>query len=477
MNMLEDQHKLSVFRCKLCKLRLDHPIMQVQQIGNICGSCYGRGVFTDAVPDLQLEEDLTKVIFPCKYQDRGCIFEASFLIVCYHERRCNFRNRVCPLAYESECGHKLIPDLIVHFEDCHRHRVLQFEDNEVVVNNPLETCDIFYLIRLKFKYFLLRIKLDNFRQLVLYAFYYFDHCNDPYTFNLHINSEYFTLTSISFNSLHESEIDYIFNENHGLKMDLSMLKINLTNAVTFIANYEHAPLKEELKSFECPICFYYMVDEIHTCARGHSVCHVCKKKMVKCPSCSSSFSGRNYSLETLSKVVKFPCKNSSLCNKYITGNDYKTHSLNCSYEIHKCPFAKTSDRCAWKGLYHALLVHLRTTHEGLVHENGDSITIPLNMDIKYVRCFILENHVAICSYELNHDGTISLDSSLLKHLDSRGLVCKILVGDQSNLNNCVLQFSLPFYSPKSICIRKYVTNSSLKLRIIFKRSIDVIDSE
>lgn len=480
----QDFHKpfvRSIFSCKLCEYRLDYPIINVEGLGTICGSCYGKGVYTHARPNLELEEDMSKLCFPCRYQNRGCIFEATFISTCYHEKNCNFRQRMCPLVYETKCDCLAISDLIKHFENDHKDRVIVSEDYSFTIEKPIvDKRDMFYLIAIGLRYYILQIKFDVDKQTFFYVFYYFGIDNDPNTFTLLIENKDFILTSKAVKAWHESNLSSSVNTNKTIKNHhiISEIQLTLQNKIVFSVNYEGSNLKQYVKSFECPICFYYMTDEILICSTGHSICQKCSKKLDKCPTCKSPFTGRNYSMESVVKLFKLPCKNSDFCNKYIEGSNYKFHATNCFYNTYACPFAKTKGSCTWKGLYNALITHLQSDHEKLVHSNrNNSLIVPVYSDKKYTCCFIVEAYVIICLCTITDDFMLSLElHPVLTPYDDQ-IVCKINVSNQFPLRTCILQFSLPYYERNVVNVTSYISFDGIKMEFSFKRIRDPLNDK
>lgn len=57
-------------------------------------------------------------------------------------------------------------------------------------------------------------------------------------------------------------------------------------------------------ALECPVCTKIMISSIYICKQGHSICHLCKLRVVACPICRVEYQGevRNYALEGIAKT-------------------------------------------------------------------------------------------------------------------------------------------------------------------------------
>lgn len=237
-----------------------------------------------------------------------------------NEIKSNHGKRACPFFYQAECDCATITDLLSHFKKSHKDRVLVFADNIITVKNSFEK-DTYYLITTKVGQFLLHIKFDVVPKTYSYAFYYFDanSNNDPYTFTLLIENKEFNIVFKSVQAKHISKFNRKIYKNHALSLGRSVLPLICNKKVVFALNYEHKKSNHEIdvRLFECPVCFHYMLNEIHICSAGHSICQKCMKQLDKCPTCKSPFSGRNYSMESLIRSVKVPRESSDIGNNLV----------------------------------------------------------------------------------------------------------------------------------------------------------------
>lgn len=91
--------------------------------------------------------------------------------------------------------------------------------------------------------------------------------------------------------------------------------------------------KELISEFECPVCNEYMCPPIRMCITGHSFCDSCYNKIEICSVCTGQkTTTRNYTLEKLFGIIKFPCKYiSNGCAHVLKDIEMKEHIKICDY--------------------------------------------------------------------------------------------------------------------------------------------------
>lgn len=127
-----------------------------------------------------------------------------------------------------------------------------------------------------------------------------------------------------------------------------------------------------LKIIECPVCFEYMVPPIAQCLAGHSFCGSHKEQFNICPAGCQSAIGetRNYSLESMTGSIEYPCKfNKHGCSYSSNAKQIKDHENSCLCGPVKC----IVDSCNWENKFSDLKVHLLDQHKDNILEL-DSIT-------------------------------------------------------------------------------------------------------
>lgn len=123
-------------------------------------------------------------------------------------------------------------------------------------------------------------------------------------------------------------------------------------------------IRETLNELKCPVCTLDMTGQIMLCSTGHSLCAICKNYLPnqECPVCRSGFSGgRNYTLENIAAVFKFPCRNPGCDNEN-----------NCDYKIQVCILGTIGlVSCDWSGNYLELKKHMQDKHQEFINETNE----------------------------------------------------------------------------------------------------------
>lgn len=128
-----------------------------------------------------------------------------------------------------------------------------------------------------------------------------------------------------------------------------------------------------LSELECPVCTEYMIPPITLCVNGHNVCHNCRSKMDKCPSCRSAFlDTRNVSLENIARLQKYPCRNRHVgCNAALSMELIEEHQMGCAFAAYKCPVNNIPGiNCSWEGTPKNFKSHIRKVHREYVIESN-----------------------------------------------------------------------------------------------------------
>lgn len=117
-----------------------------------------------------------------------------------------------------------------------------------------------------------------------------------------------------------------------------------------------------LNSLECSVCKKYMINEIIICQSGHNLCMDCNKKNPTCPVCNKpSTPIRNFTLEKIADMLKFPCKNTKTgCPAQESGKNLATHEQQCSYTLYQCVLSLIG--CSWSGKNSDLKIHIEQDH-------------------------------------------------------------------------------------------------------------------
>lgn len=77
-----------------------------------------------------------------------------------------------------------------------------------------------------------------------------------------------------------------------------------------------------LQNLECQICKSLMSAPIYNCKTGHTICKVCRWKVMKCPQCQQALSdSRCFALEDIADKIKLECKNKKMGCKFVGNID------------------------------------------------------------------------------------------------------------------------------------------------------------
>ncbi|KAK9877182.1 hypothetical protein WA026_016931 [Henosepilachna vigintioctopunctata] len=390
------------------------PIIYVISKGNVCGRCCnktekaelsnsstaGISSFHEGQHQILYEFLLKKLSLPCCYKPIGCEVALKWGQVPQHEDTCFFRNTVCPLSdinkeflsLDKVCNWRgnnndLIGHILSKHKDYYCHPIQ-------VYLNPTYTTMLKFDVIIEHCVMMVLFKYNQmFNKYVIYVFANLTDIEcELFQYQAEVNHE---SSSLSMIFRDESPIkpmcDIIFgcdlmngldvpiksvfgNENTSKSFHIKVsickkskkyfkeLKQNLPHDSIIInkSSIKPCPINEEgLRELECPVCKDYMVPPIFLCAAGHSVCNSCTIRVTSCPTCRAKMSGnRNYTLESLTSTINYPCKNrSSGCVFVSSGDKIRNHEKNCTLAGKKCVF-----KCHWTGNALDMILHLNEKH-------------------------------------------------------------------------------------------------------------------
>ncbi|XP_060530513.1 uncharacterized protein LOC132704510 [Cylas formicarius] len=427
--------------CNICTKPLNiPPIIYNENLGSICGRCGPHTSLSGlgAVLRQKIYEELLKnLTFPCVNKSYGCSSILKWNQVEQHEKTCSYRCANCPLSYkqffpDKTCtwvgNLKLLQD---HFK---LHQELYLDPphfdwpvdpkNEVFLTNASNHTIIVVLKHEKdfkyhcvlmvngtdlesqcFKYQLELFNEDKSNSLVLRRNRleplsdFMDHFHNPdksLEVDLKIVREMLQESGKIYAKFgivkkNKKDITQIMGSNH----------CEILSAVNKVSKDKLGPADEEMLSeLECPVCNEYMVPPIFICPTGHSVCSDCKVKVGKCPSCRCDYAeGRNFTLEKLTTLVKYPCRNRDIgCGFISTSDKIKLHQNCCELSESPCLL-----RCGWKGLGPGMYNHFLEKHPSRLLEHNHPILKEfksdksINLDFLYVMGEIFCVAFANCS--------------------------------------------------------------------------------
>ena len=116
----------------------------------------------------------------------------------------------------------------------------------------------------------------------------------------------------------------------------------------------------------CPICREHMHPPIMMCHNGHNICHKCRCKHKKCPTCRKPFlKVRNVALEKLAQKMGTPCHYAQLgCKQTLSAGESDDHLNLCVYRPYICPLSIAEKiNCTWSQSYCKLKAHIEEAHK------------------------------------------------------------------------------------------------------------------
>lgn len=107
--------------------------------------------------------------------------------------------------------------------------------------------------------------------------------------------------------------------------------------------------RDLMDELECPVCYEQMMPPINQCVNGHSICSVCRARIVICPTCKGNMSDmRNFGLEKMSlKMVLSCCYAEEGCTVKLQMEDKLDHELQCPFLT--APICCQVENCTWQG--------------------------------------------------------------------------------------------------------------------------------
>ncbi|XP_023015410.2 uncharacterized protein [Leptinotarsa decemlineata] len=341
----------SFLKCSLCNGYLSVPPIK----SSVDGTRYqcGRCDFLDPqinVRNFTYERVAKFMCFPCIY--KGCEEKLPWTAVKDHELTCPSRTIRCPL---ESCGITVEAcNTIEHFDECHPDTKVMngvSKRYRLTVRPELTKPFLGMLVHDDKPYFCL---IGNNEQKLRVSVYSVATCTDdkyqlilstsldrkvsvpgekvmPYNDRVHCTQCYMRTCQLQ---THKYSKCYSKLYEMTTELDLLSLKAILKSDSVFgtiiIEPNSYVDNMTIMKrALECPICKDYMSSPIYFCQTGHIICHKCKDKLFRCPSCEADFVvSRNYTVEDLSESLQLTCNNKE-CDFVGSVKALKLHEDSC----------------------------------------------------------------------------------------------------------------------------------------------------
>ncbi|KAL3284935.1 hypothetical protein HHI36_019067 [Cryptolaemus montrouzieri] len=390
------------FKCDICNNYLSiSPILFNESIGYICGRCHKEGETEkyDSSVIFQIQSLYEKVakymIFPCRHSVNGCKKDLKWNEVQEHEDvSCEFKEIRCPFSVqfqikyteESYCAWEgKTSEFVNHLIENHNN--YSSENLELVISRT-ESCGN-------------RIFFSKIMESFVIVIMRYEETSGQYYFNIFMNASHTICKGYYYDVelLDEHEIKSIVLPGNNIKpvsilysknaLEIEMesihkllkkpdkiifrckiYKIQGDKVELFNKNGDKAiktPQKSDiiggiLPELKC-FCGNLLYPPIRVCLNGHNCCVNCKQNITHCSQCNNTFlPGSNTTLEVLSLLPKYPCRNKVLgCGFEADCTTLQDHEYNCIFTEKNC-ILKCNN---WKGTNTEMLAHIRSNHSFL----------------------------------------------------------------------------------------------------------------
>lgn len=396
--------------CTMCNEILKPPVMLVENIGNICSSCYEE---TEEPTQKSLNNQaLAKILgllkLPCKFKSKGCNERMLQQDLLDHQNECKFHTKICAMFYIMGCDWEgNLTDFKIHFKECHGDHIINFENNLFFLEISLKDLNVVKLLLTKKFAFILRMKTDLNKEKLHYMICSAADEYHPYEYTVKHKGSSENYIKTKSKVLPCANMCNEFEEKYAVEVDLDALK-QISRVADTIVNVFKIKIDDAqvdgiddkmLHFFECPVCKMFMKPPIFQCQSGHSICNLCRPRLEKCPTCRAIFgSARNYSLEGLTSGVHYPCVYHDLgCNENGAASQILKHEKECIFRPFNCPFSN----CSLTGNRITITTHLINFHSDSVLSSGstaysDSFRLDPNSSYTKIydrKCIIAYNHI------------------------------------------------------------------------------------
>lgn len=440
-------------RCSFCKYYLSMPpitcLEEHEQESKIaCGRCFTKFGKDSGYQSIIYETIAELLVFPCSYDSDGCCEEVEWNKASDHENICKFRAFECPITTCEYIGN--IDKIKQHLHDVHEDMHI-YGDNPITLPNEHNEINKILAIGNDEKdiFVLFLFKTIQANGIGLFALNDMTYSTYDITLKSTENDNSITLK----NNKICSYIRNITRKALLTSIDFGLIQAALksTNVVFTISigncskppessqTIVNAINKRFLDESKCPVCKEYMTSPIFICKGGHSFCCNCKKILPACILCSAPVENiRNFSLENVLEVSKYPCFNiNDGCTFVGSMSELKNHEDACSYTRTACPFQETS-YCKWYGAICHIYDHILQKHtERTWLKLGDTLYRNLNSR-KYVDVHVVnfeDQYFRLCFKNSSERGQllVSVQQMVLKPTKKPQYLFVLEFVDQSSM--------------------------------------------
>ncbi|XP_030767621.1 uncharacterized protein LOC115891313 [Sitophilus oryzae] len=398
---------LDKLRCHLCNLYLSVFPIYINDKGNefICGRCNVQHE-DKYIRDGSYEDIAQYIIFPCAHSVNGCKQQMCPQKLALHELCCAFRKLDCPNRSYSDCVWKgSINKLRDHFENSHRALFINDGKFEINFNNSLREYLLFFTEN---ELFLVKKEIDSINGIFSCSVKHVIQIEDSkkYNYSLRIETanQFFNFHECSKRTVSIANEEKISFSNEFINEQLSYPETIIINVIIDEMEIQKSQIANIPKiedsntnlaifnELECPICYEYMLPPIFQCLSGHSICNICKPKIVFCSICKGNIKyTRNFTLENLVTQLSYPCKYSKVgCPIALKAGSIEQHQDLCEFGSYECPLAKM-ENCIKKLNKNEINRHIETEHESyLLKFNKVNVTLNMLNDGRYREYYIIK---------------------------------------------------------------------------------------
>lgn len=336
--------------CAECKgyLRVG-PIKTTLTGESVCGNCSTGSKFASAIFAKGLNDLLSVVNFPCRYEDYGCTEYLPFNDTSKHEEHCVFRSYCCPADFLACSWIGTAAQIPQHCRESHRDSIMSEPTMDIRLNESTEETRLYTLAQFGF---LVKSKtcLEEDKVWIDLEYIGDKEAAKEIRYKLIFHDENANGTQTILRERNPSTISdqTVFNLNQFDWISLKPLvkvfknphKLLCTLSI-YIPRKVVANITEKLSKIKCTGCHTYMSLPIFQCPDGHNICSNCTSYNNTCILCRKTnlqFQ-RNTELELIAASYQLKCRWPK-CKEMFSESVLKLHEQRCSHKQYKCPMCR-----------------------------------------------------------------------------------------------------------------------------------------